>query len=258
MIAAPTLYPFADRVDNAVAYSAPVAGTASRIGRNRPNRAMIIVVVASKGGADALNVGIDTSRDGVNWVSLGGMGLSNIANNGTYAIVLDRPLLEYVRCNFGEAGTDCTATLTTYYCADRRIDADESGPVTRTYTTTGSLAWCVDRHAESSVSPGATTVYTDAKPVEGRWEAGIFDVTVSGRSAGNVTVTIQWSFDGGTTWVDGDATGSLSANGTTVVGIAKALNEKYRFKIAGASSFNGAVVCALNTASRRDEIPLSV
>lgn len=246
LIDSPTFFPFAVQVMSGVSYSAPVQSTGQQWANNPNAMAFRLDVSSFSGGGQTLDVGVETSPDGTNWIAAGQV-VTGINANGTTAAVLNVPVMPHVRLTVTESGDGPTATLNAWLLADAPFsvadDYDEAAG------TPGNFLMC--RHTEtldSALAVPSSAAGSSLKAGQSGVQAGYLVSTIAGRTAGTLAGQLQTSFDGGTTWKDvpGDSFSAQSANGVVIVKLTGIYGPDVRVNYTSASSFDGNVTSVLH------------
>jgi hypothetical protein len=72
-------------------------------------------------------------------------------------------------------------------------------------------------------------------------------ITCAARTVGTVTVTLQQSFDGGTTWKDTSETASVTGNGTFEIKINRPVTSPLRLRFVPAGGFDGTIAAEVRS-----------
>ena len=230
------VFPWGQLLDSAVAYAGSTANGATRTIQNAPTRLHFKVVV-SAGTFSSNNIvaTVHTSPDGTTWAST--TVAATITADGTAELDVTVPIMTYVRIVYTGAAS---GTVNTYVMANVNLTQSATlVPPNPTDLSVNGLVVCRQSSTIRSAALVATATNGSAYVVPQNAHRGFLIVVIAGRTVGTLVVKLQFSIDGGTTWVNGDTTSTLSASGTTIVAIAASLGTRVRAVLTPGSSFDG-------------------
>ncbi len=232
-------------LDTAVSYAGSAVNGATLQIKSTPSRIRLKVVVS--GGTFSSNdivATLHTSPDGTTFVS-SGKSLTFTAN-ATQEIEVDVALMPYIRFAYSGAAS---GTILSVFLANNDPDqvvgnavheVEDANPV-------NGFVFCnVANALDASLAVPSTAGGTAYNIQDDSLHAGFLVVTVASRTVGSVAPKVQFTVDGGTTWIDsGDALSAISANGTSIVKISRGVAKRFRVHYTSASSFDGRVTTSL-------------
>jgi len=241
-LAANLLFNWGQLLDSAVAYAGSPVNGATRSIQNTPTRLHFKIVVSAGSFSSNNIVGtVQTSVDGTNWIATSVT--ATFTANAVAEVDVNVPVGTYVRIAYSGAAS---GTVNTYVMANVNLTQSSTlVPPDPQDASVNGLCVCRQQSVLYDTAAVATTINGSAYQVPANAHRGFLVVTVAGRTVGTLVAKLQFSIDGGTTWVNGDTTSTLSADGVTIIALAAAYGTLVRPVLTPGSSFDGTAKVAI-------------
>lgn len=226
-------------VDAAVAYvGVAQQGVATEFKSDPGALAMRVTCSAGNYGAGNVDVDLQTSHDGVNWVATG-MTI-NFTADATKELEITAPILPFLRFAYKTAGS---ATIKSELFSD--VDPAAAAGIISTPTgdPVGGLRTCRAKVLFDTALAVPIAAGGSSELLQGNNVCAAFAViVVAGRTVGDVTTKLQQLPKGSAVWEDtGDAFATIQANSSVILPIAKRLGSQMRLHHTPANGFDGNV-----------------
>lgn len=233
----------AERTENALAYAGLAVNGATIQWENAPTR-MALSIEAAGGAylAGSVDAAVETSADGINWIVVPGVAVSFTAD-GVKAAGLNVPIMPYLRATYDGLGS---ANLTTAFLANNQAAPFTASTFYAPTADSTGFAFCQIKNAIDTALPYLIATPGNTVSLAVNAQAGFAEFIVAARTAGTITARLQYSFDGGLTWLNsGNVTAALGANGTFLLGIEYPVGGLARVLYTPAGGFDGTIACAI-------------